>query len=63
MTGPSVTKAGGSRGCSDNLGLSKDEAGEESKVAVTRQEYLGYDLRPQGFRDSLREQASVTLIG
>lgn len=33
-----MTKTGGSRGCSDNLGLGKDEAGEESKVAVTRQE-------------------------
>lgn len=55
MTGPSVTKAGGSRGCPDSLGLGKVEAGEESKVAVTRQEYLGYDPRPQGFRDSLRE--------
>lgn len=55
MTGPSVTKAGGFRGCPDSLGLGKDEADEESKVAVTRQEYLGYDPRPQGFRDSLRE--------
>lgn len=35
MTGPPVTRAGGSRGFSDNLGLDKDEAGEESKIGIT----------------------------
>lgn len=33
-----MTKAGGSGGYPDNPGLCKDEAVEESKIAVTRQE-------------------------